>query len=191
MVTAQRDRFKKRNTELETELSKTYQSVQTLRSEVASLQKDNLALYEKTRYIATYNRNQPATAAPSYTTSPNPSTIHIADEEAPMDRYRSAYESKISPFAAFRGRESSRAFKRMTLPERIVFQVTRMVLATRTSRNLFAAYCVALHLLVFIMLFSGSSTEVAKQAVPLAGAAGAAKVADAWHTDNDPVVFER
>ena len=41
MVTAQRDRFKKRNTELEAELQKSYQSVSSLRSEVAALQKDN------------------------------------------------------------------------------------------------------------------------------------------------------
>jgi len=166
MVTAQRDRFKKRNTELETELSKTYQNVQSLRSEVASLQKDNLDLYEKTRYIATYNRNQPVAATSSYSPPSNPSTIQIGDEEAPMDRYRSAYETKISPFAAFRGRESSRAFKRMTLPERIAFQVTRVVLATRTSRNIFAAYCVALHLLLFFILFSGGN-----QPVPLTYAA--------------------
>jgi len=41
----------------------------------------------------------------------------------------------------------------MSLPERIVFSITRMVLATRTSRNLFAGYCVALHLVVFLSLY--------------------------------------
>jgi homeobox protein cut-like len=40
----------------------------------------------------------------------------------------------------------------MTLPERAIFQIARMVLATRVSRNLFAVYCMALHLLVFAML---------------------------------------
>ena len=56
MITAQRDRFKKRNSELEAELQKSYQTVSSLRSEVASLQKDNLDLYEKTRYVSSYNR---------------------------------------------------------------------------------------------------------------------------------------
>lgn len=157
MVTAQRDRFKKKNAELEAELQKAYQNVSSLRSEVASLQKDNLNLYEKTRYVSTYNRGH----ASAYSSSTNPSTIQVtSDASSNLDRYRSAYEQNISPFAAFRGRESARAFKRMSLPERFVFRITKMVLATRTSRNMFAAYCVVLHLLVFWMLLSGASGPV-------------------------------
>jgi homeobox protein cut-like len=152
MVTAQRDRFKKKIGELEQELQKQYQTVSTLRSEVSSLQKDNLNLYEKTRYVSTYNRPtaQPSTSGSAYGANPNPSTIQVSQDSSSglsLDRYRSTYESNISPFAAFRGRESARALKRMSLPERAVFQITRLVLQTRTSRNLFAMYCLALHLL--------------------------------------------
>ncbi|PVH86959.1 hypothetical protein DL98DRAFT_406539 [Cadophora sp. DSE1049] len=157
MITAQRDRFRKRNTQLENELSESHRTVSSLRQEIASLQKDNLNLYEKTRYVSTYNRAGPtASSASSYATNPNPSTIQMSNSTSSglaLDRYRSAYESNISPFAAFRGRESARAYKRMSLPERIVFSITRMVLATRTSRNLFAGYCVALHLVVFLSLY--------------------------------------
>ncbi|KAI6872355.1 hypothetical protein KC334_g18761, partial [Hortaea werneckii] len=159
MVTAQRDRFKKKISELETELQKQYTLVSSLRSEVASLQRDNLNLYEKTRYVSTYNRGGGASGA-SYAANPNPSTIPIGSSSSSAldtttsatasasDRYRTAYEANLSPFAAFRGRETQRAMKRMNLLERAVFQVTRMVLATRTSRNLFAVYCVGLHVLV-------------------------------------------
>lgn len=175
MVTAQRDRFKQKISILETDLQKQYTTVSELRSEIASLQKDNLGLYEKTRYVNSYNRN-PASSSSAYSTNPNPSTVQIGggSSGAADDRYRSAYEANISPFAAFRGRESARAFKRMSLPERAIFQVTRMVLATRTSRNLFAAYCVALHILVFVMLFSmgtGSEGGVHQVASAAAGAA--------------------
>ncbi|PBP28875.1 putative Coy1 protein [Diplocarpon rosae] len=179
MITAQRDRFKKRNSQLENELSETNRTVSSLRQEIASLQKDNLNLYEKTRYVSTYNRTGPtASSASSYMTNPNPSTIQMSGSTSSglaLDRYRSAYESNISPFAAFRGRESARAYKRMSLPERIVFSITRMVLATRTSRNLFAGYCVALHLLVFCSLYWLSSAENSSQlgaAVAAASAAG-------------------
>ncbi|KAK2630374.1 hypothetical protein QTJ16_001194 [Diplocarpon rosae] len=179
MITAQRDRFKKRNSQLENELSETNRTVSSLRQEIASLQKDNLNLYEKTRYVSTYNRTGPtASSASSYMTNPNPSTIQMSGSTSSglaLDRYRSAYESNISPFAAFRGRESARAYKRMSLPERIVFSITRMVLATRTSRNLFAGYCVALHLLVFCSLYWLSSAENSNQlgaAVAAASAAG-------------------
>jgi homeobox protein cut-like len=151
MVTAQRDRFKRKITELEAELQKSYQTIQALRSEVAALQKDNLTLYEKTRYVSTYNRTSSSAA---HAASSNPTVIQVAnnDAEPTMHRYHSAYEAKLSPFSAFRSRESTRALKRMTLPERAVFQVARMVLATRVSRNLFALYCIALHLLVVAML---------------------------------------
>ncbi|KAK4542679.1 hypothetical protein LTR36_006251 [Oleoguttula mirabilis] len=184
MVTAQRDRFKKKIGELEQELQKQYQSVSALRTEVASLQRDNLNLYEKTRYVSTYNRSQPATIASSgasYGANPNPSSIQIngSGAETPaglsLDRYRSAYEQNISPFAAFRGRESARALKRMSLPERAVFQVTRMVLATRTSRTLFAVYCLGLHVLVFCMLYWMGTVDIEKHASHLgAGVASAA-----------------
>ncbi|GJC88786.1 protein CASP [Colletotrichum liriopes] len=183
MITAQRDRFKKRIAELETELSNTHRTVSQLRQEVSALQKDNLNLYEKTRYVSTYNRAGPSATSSSaaYSSNPNPSTVSIGGSGNPgitMDRYRKAYESNISPFAAFRGRESARAYKRMSFPERVVYSVTRMVLASRTSRNLFAAYCVALHLLVFCSLYWLGTVDVEKHASNLgksvtAAAAGA------------------
>ncbi|EZF33576.1 hypothetical protein TMEN_3533 [Trichophyton mentagrophytes] len=169
MVQAQRDRFKQKNSELEEELSKTYGIVKSLRAEVASLQKDNLSLYEKTRYVSTYNRGQASTSstATPYSNRPNATAIQV-DPDTPsglsLDRYQSAYEAQISPFAAFRGRESARAYKRMSVPERIIFSITRMVLANRTSRNLFAAYCFALHIFLFIMLYSMSTTGIEKHA---------------------------
>lgn len=184
MITAQRDRFKKRNAQLEHELSESHRSVSQLRQEIAALQKDNLNLYEKTRYVSSYNRSSNSTAAvtssSSYANNPNPSTVTIGGNgggSGGMDRYRAAYESNISPFAAFRGRESARAYKRMSFPERVVYSVTRMVLASRTSRNLFAAYCVALHLLVFFSLYWMGSTDADQQATNFGQTAAAAVVA--------------
>lgn len=179
MIQAQRDRFKKKNTELEEELSKLYSTVKSLRQEVASLQKDNLNLYEKTRYVSTYSRGQGASSSASaYANRPSASSIHpSADTPSGLsiDRYQSAYEAQISPFAAFRGRESTRAYKRMSLPERVVFSLTRIILANRTSRNLFAGYCFALHILLFIMLYMMSTMEIGSHsAASLGAAAGAA-----------------
>lgn len=177
MVTAQRDRFKQKIADLEAEHQKQYAVITELRSEIASLQKDNLNLYEKTRYVSSYNRGTTSSSGSSaYAVNSSGTTIQMGDAS---DRYRSAYEANISPFAAFRGRESARALKRMSLPERAIFQVTRMVLATRTSRNLFAGYCVGLHLLVFVMLFSMGSGGVGAGGVHqvVGGAAGAAAAA--------------
>lgn len=61
----------------------------------------------------------------------------------------------------------------MSLPERAVWQITRMVLATRTSRNLFALYCLGLHMLVFVLLYYMGSVDIEKHASNLsANAAG-------------------
>ncbi|KUJ21070.1 uncharacterized protein LY89DRAFT_694704 [Mollisia scopiformis] len=189
MIIAQRDRFKKRNTQLENELSETHRTVSSLRQEIASLQKDNLNLYEKTRYVSTYNRAGPtSSSASAYATNPNPSTIQMSNSTSSglaLDRYRSAYESNISPFAAFRGRESARAYKRMSLPERIVFSITRMVLATRTSRNLFAGYCLALHVLVFFSLYWLTTTDVEQHASNLGQTVAAAAAGQAAQAGAD------
>ncbi|KAK4104813.1 hypothetical protein N658DRAFT_464693 [Parathielavia hyrcaniae] len=192
MITAQRDRFKKRNAQLEQELSENHRTVSQLRQEIAALQRDNLNLYEKTRYVSTYNRAAAGTTATTSSSSafaanPNPSSVSITSPTSatspggggippPLDRYRKAYESNLSPFAAFRGRESARAYKRMSLPERVVYTVARAVLATRTSRNLFAAYCVALHLLVLAALYAMGTAE-ADRVVGMAGGAAAAMAA--------------
>ncbi|KAK1774884.1 CASP C terminal-domain-containing protein [Copromyces sp. CBS 386.78] len=187
MITAQRDRFKKRNAQLEQELSETHKTVSQLRQEIAALQRDNLNLYEKTRYVSSYNRAgggmASATSTASFSSNPNPSAVSFGATSGSdgnnggggvaLDRYRKAYESNISPFAAFRGRESARAYKRMSLPERAVYSITRMVLATRTSRNLFAAYCVALHVMVFLSLYWMGSADADQHVVTAAvGAVG-------------------
>lgn len=196
MITAQRDRFKKLNTQLSHELSETHKTVTSLRSEIASLQKDNLNLYEKTRYISSHSR---ASAATSGTGNlGQPSTLPFSSssgQESALGRYSNSYESNLSPFARFRGRESTRAYKRMSLPERIVFSITRMVLATRTSRNLFAAYCVVLHLLVFISLYwvaGAGDANIHKAAVGgMGGVGGGIAVgspmdeAEKWKVDDD------
>ncbi|KAJ6094027.1 hypothetical protein N7467_002872 [Penicillium canescens] len=179
MIQAQRDRFKKKNAELEEEMSKLYATVKSLRQEVASLQKDNLGLYEKTRYVSTYSRGQGAsTSASSYANTPSSTSVYTSADTPSglsLDRYQNAYEARISPFAAFRGRESTRAYKRMSLPERIVFSLTRVILANRTSRNLFAGYCFALHILLFVVLYVMSTTEIEKHsAMSAVGSAAAA-----------------
>lgn len=173
MVTAQRDRFKSKIRDLESTLQEQYTLVSSLRSEVASLQKDNLSLYEKSRYVNSYNTRGGASSGYSAT---NPSTITI-DRGGTDARYKSAYESSISPFAAFRNKETSRAFQRLSLPERAVLQASRLVFATRTSRNMFAIYCVGLHCLIFVMLFTMGSAHDAPRLADTAGAAAAGALA--------------
>ncbi|KAJ9621364.1 hypothetical protein H2204_011925 [Knufia peltigerae] len=190
MIQAQRDRFKQKNQQLEEELSNTYATVTSLRQEVASLQKDNLNLYEKSRYVSAYSRGPTATSSASYGGSPGHMSVQISDDST-SNRWKSQYEANISPFAAFRGREAARAYKRMSLPERVIFSLTRIVLATRTSRNLFAAYCMALHLLVFLMLYWMGAADVDRTAVHLGEAAVAAGGAALRAPDSNAVEWHQ
>ena len=189
MIQAQRDRFKQKNQQLEEELQKTYATVTSLRQEVASLQKDNLALYEKTRYVSTYSRGSNMTSSSAYGATPSHTSVYSAEDagNATDRRWKSQYEANISPFAAFRGREATRAYKRMSLPERMIFSLTRIVLATRTSRNLFAVYCVALHLMVFCTMYWVGTTQAEQHPGHIADtmAAVAAGGAGLRSSDND------
>lgn len=174
MVTAQRDRFKQRNQQLEEELSKANTTISSLRQEVSSLQKDNLQLYEKSRYISTYSKSRPSQDAyinigGAGTSS---SSVSAGRDGGLHDRYKAAYEADISPFQAFRGRERARALRKMGLVEKMVYQFARVVLASRLSRNLFAGYCVALHMLVMGMLYYSATGQVDAAVTGPAEAAG-------------------
>ncbi|KAK9471968.1 CASP C terminal-domain-containing protein [Dipodascopsis tothii] len=164
IITQQRDRFRARNAELEEELRKEFNTITGLRGEIEALQRDNLALYEKTRYISTYRQPTPRALPPPA----------VAGE----DRYRSEYEENISPFAQFRGREQERAMSRMGPLERVIYGLTRVVLSNKYSRNMFFVYLTCLH--VFVMgviwyLAMGELTEAdAARDVPGAGLGGAA-----------------
>ena len=181
MVQAQRDRFKQKNSQLEGDLQTQYGLVAALRQEIAALQKDNLALYEKTRYASTYQRAPAAASAYGGGAHPRGAATLGPRDDVPtspggaaspgLDRYRSAYEAHLSPFAAFRGRETARAYRRLRAPERAVFAVARLVLASRASRNLFAAYCVALHLLVFVLLYWMQGVDAGQHVARLGEAA--------------------
>lgn len=183
MVQAQRDRFKQKTQQLEEELQKTYATVTSLRQEVASLQRDNLNLYEKSRYVSAYSRGGASSSA--YSQEPSHTATSVANDNG--DKWKAQYEANISPFAAFRGREAARAYKRMSMPERMVFSLTRIVLATRTSRNLFAGYCMALHLLVFGMLYWMSAASAASNHLSHAASAAGMAVAPGLKDSSPPV----
>jgi len=104
IVTSQRDRFRQRNAELEEELRKQFEIMSDLRSEIKTLQVDNLKLYEKVRYMQSY-RNETASGPSSSAPVNAPPTSFTRHDE--MGKYRSMYEERMNPFEAFRGRVSS------------------------------------------------------------------------------------
>lgn len=150
IITQQRDRFRQRNAELEQELSKSFQQLTAVRKELEGVKRDNVELYEKTRYASTYKR-------------PNMSGSNDEIE----DRYRAVYEEGLSPFQQFKGRETERALSNMGPFDRIMYSFTRVILANRVTRNLFMVYCALLHILVMVIV---SHSATMSSSVPSMGA---------------------
>jgi len=165
IVTSQRDRFRQRNAELEEELRKQFQIISELRTEIRSLQTDNVKLYEKVRYMQSYRENTHSTL------DPLPASSTLAPSASELNKYSARYEEAMNPFEAFRGREAARAYSNLNPLERGVFMLTRAVLGNRRARNVFIGYAVGLHVLVMFTLYectmsSGSSMPVRIQPVP-------------------------
>ncbi|GAA97019.1 uncharacterized protein L969DRAFT_105582 [Mixia osmundae IAM 14324] len=151
IITSQRDRFRQRNTELEEELRRQFATISELRSELKTLQADNLKLYEKVRYLQSYKEDAGASRTGLA------SILHPKRDEE-LGKYRERYENTINPFEAFRGREQSRAIQALNPIEKILFGLSRRVLTHRLSRALFVAYAIALHLVALSALYGYSET---------------------------------
>ncbi|OJT15752.1 Protein CASP [Trametes pubescens] len=165
IVTAQRDRFRQRNAELEEELRKQFNIISELRAEVKSLQADNLKLYEKVRYMQSYRED--SAARPS-TLDPLPSSS-AAGRSDDMSKYRARYEEAMNPFQAFRGREATRAYESLNVLERGVLVLTRAVLGNRRTRTAFIFYAISLHLLTAFTLYecaTSSGSQLQRQPSP-------------------------
>lgn len=167
IITKQRDRFRDRNNELEDDLKKQYNIVSDLKRQMNSLKKDNEELYERTRYLASFNNgsNSGSTETQSFSSrtsnrrllQPKPNSIDL--ERNP---YQETYESKLHPIEQFRVREQERISSKLSPIERLFISLTRAILATRTTRMLFMVYCFGLHCVVmFITIYAmGLSTRM-------------------------------
>ncbi|KAG2150921.1 CASP C terminal-domain-containing protein [Suillus clintonianus] len=157
IVTSQRDRFRQRNAELEEELRKHYHTISELRTEVKSLQSDNLKLYEKVRYMQSYREqgsvSQLDPLPPSSASAFNGSGNGSGSGRDELGKWRTRYEDSMNPFEAFRGREATRAYEALNPVERGVLVLTRGIIGNRRARTAFIFYAAALHLLVVVTVY--------------------------------------
>ncbi|KAF5380342.1 hypothetical protein D9615_004565 [Tricholomella constricta] len=155
IVTSQRDRFRQRNAELEDELRKQFQIISELRTEIKSLQSDNLKLYEKVRYMQSY-REEAGSRPPTSQLDPLPAPSGRLDD---ISKYQTRYEEAMNPFEAFRGREATRAYDNLNPVERGVLVLTRSVLGNRRARTFFIIYALVLHVLVLYSTYECAGTS--------------------------------
>lgn len=179
IVTQQRDRFRSRNVELEEELRKNWLTISSLRNELDRVKKDNMDLYERTRYMSSYagSSGAPPPVPAAAAASADPENAGV------VDRYRDDYEEGITGFQMFRTQEAERLLSRMGPLERVSYTFTRFVMATRQSRKLFFLYTVALHCVLAVVLMYGGVSPAAATA-PVAAAS--VKAAGSIRRDDTP-----
>jgi hypothetical protein len=142
---AQRERLRKQNDDLSSELCRLRESAAAQKAEMRRLQADNLRLYEKVKYL----KSTPAGGGDLE----GGGSGSIA-EEATEGRYSKMYEEKMNPFAAFTKRERARKYASLSPAEKLLLNVSSFILTNRHARMFVCGYVVCLHLLVTLTTYS-------------------------------------
>ena len=139
IVMAQRDRLRVRCDALEAERDSFKRELQAQVQAAESLKVDNTKLYEKVRYLQTYQTRKGS-----------------QDRDLDLEALEQRYEASVDPFRQFSRTERQRKIREMSPMERIVFIVAKTVLGTKEMRTALFFYVCAMHLLVFFTTYQGS-----------------------------------
>jgi len=153
IISSQRERFRNRNLELESQSAHQQRQITMLQNEVDSVRHDNVKLYEKIKFLQSY---------------PTQGSINVQVEDDSVKRYSSQYEERIDPFAVFSQREKQQRYSNLTAPEKVTLNMGRFILSNKIARTLVFFYTLLLHCLVFIVLYKFAFIEPCKRMIPAA-----------------------
>ncbi|CAL4095187.1 unnamed protein product [Meganyctiphanes norvegica] len=145
IVSAQRERFRQRNEELEGNLTAKANQVVLLQNELDNLRADNLKLYEKIRFLQSYQGKQGTGDSPA------------------ESRYSSQYEETLDPFSSFSRKEKLRKYASLSPVEKMMLSTGQFILGNKTARTVTFFYTAILHVLVFLTLYVVAHTESCKR----------------------------
>ncbi|KNC53841.1 caspase [Thecamonas trahens ATCC 50062] len=190
VVVAQRDRFKARVLELETENATLHERVHTARAAADALEADNLELYEKIRFLESYDdiaRERDATmlrmesgelggplAMPAGTAGTSSAAGGAGNAGGGTGgsaelRYRKLYEDSMNPFTLFHRKQRDSSYNELNAAEKVTLNTSRILLGTKFARTFVFFYSLLLHVLVFFVLYrlsASSSTCSTASGVP-------------------------
>jgi homeobox protein cut-like len=144
IVTSQRERFRLRNNELESENYGQQQLIQQLQNEMDGMRADNVKLYEKIRFLQSY---------------PNSKTTAVPMEDQTSNRYSSQYEEHLDPFTSFNRKEKQRKYMNLSPPEKVTLGIGKMILSSKLARTIFFFYMLFMHILLYIVLYKYSYVD--------------------------------
>lgn len=166
IVRGQRDRFRERMKELQSEKNRIEELAQSYKSSVTRLENDNMQLYHKIRYLQSYRGGGSSSSGSSNSTANHrvfPGGLGASsaledgagfaggDVEA---KYRGIYEEKMNPFVQFNKMESQQRYTNLNVVDKILLSSARMFLGHRITRNIAFSYILLLHFLVFATLYT-------------------------------------
>lgn len=146
IVMAQRDRLRAKCDALEAERDSFKKELQVQVSTCESLKADNTKLYEKVRYLQSYNSSNIHAR----------NKVSLVDRDLDLEALEQRYEASVDPFKQFSRSERQRKIKEMSPMERTVFFVARTVLGSKEMRTVLFFYVVGMHLLVFFTTYHWS-----------------------------------
>lgn len=154
IVQSQRDRFRAQTRDMENSVLSTRQQMIAIQSELESVREDNVKLYEKIKFLQNYNQHQRTVPKPVPSTS---SSVHISvdmpEKEPSMAKYSTAYEAQLNPFEQFGLHERMRHYRNLQPYEKLLLKLGHLITQSRRGRFAACMYALALHLLVFLVLY--------------------------------------
>jgi len=143
IVMAQRDRLRIRCDALEAEKDSFKRELQIQVALSESLKSDNLKLFEKVKFLQSYNS----------TLGQVQMRAGKANTDIDLEAFEQRYEASVDPFRQFSKTERLRKLKEMSPVERIVFVVAKTVLGSKEMRTFLFVYVLGMHLLVFFTTY--------------------------------------
>ncbi len=151
IVQAQRERFRRRNEELEETQQSLLSQIGLLQTEVSDLRSDNVKLYEKIRFLQSFGGG-------------GVGANKVSSVSIPVEtRYQSQYEQKMDPFASFSQQERQRRYGQLSVFEKIILSFVQFMMSNKLVRLLTLAYAVLLHVLVFLVLMRLAHSDAHKR----------------------------
>ena len=144
IVSSQRERFRARVLELESQNLSNKQQIIFLTNEVDRLRSDNVKLYEKIKFLQSVSGTTTTTAAANHNT-------------LDLNEYTSEYERRLDPFAKFNLNEKQKRYTNLKLHDKFTFSFSRFILSNATTRLAFTAYFLIIHLLIFLSSYHMAS----------------------------------
>lgn len=155
IVSNQRERFRQRAQELETEMIAGKQQVVFLTNELDRLRSDNVKLYEKIKFLQ---------SVPTSRSSRRDIDVEAGDLDESnqvFNKYTNEYESRLDPFTKFNLNEKQKRYSNLKLHDKFTLNFGRFILSNKTSRLIFCAYFFIIHMLIFFCLHNMARTDVA------------------------------